>query len=174
MAESWGKTMPQPVVELPGLCAGNRGRLCPSQLQVQHGFLQKATKQTSSNGNVSLDASPMPLEELLGTTLTQTAKRATLQHGREANKRVIIQDGRRIRFCGLEQGLEWVYGSIKLEEEWARKVSVYEEYRIKLNAELKVEAAAEWICDVTDVVQCFIFISCDEEVGGWRLLEVPG
>lgn len=62
-------------------------RLCPSQLQVQHGFLQKATKQTSSNGNVSLDASPMPLEELLGTTLTQTAKRATLQHGREADKR---------------------------------------------------------------------------------------
>jgi len=38
----------------------------------------------------------------------------------------------------------------------------------------RVEAAAEWICSMTDVVRCFIFISCDEEVGGWRLLEVPG
>lgn len=38
----------------------------------------------------------------------------------------------------------------------------------------QAEAAAEWICNVIDVVWCFIFISCDEEVGGWRLLEVPG
>lgn len=38
----------------------------------------------------------------------------------------------------------------------------------------QVEVAAEWSCNVTDVVRCFIFISCDEEVGGWRLLEVPG
>lgn len=37
----------------------------------------------------------------------------------------------------------------------------------------QVEAAAEWICNVTDV-RCFIFISRDEEVGGWRLLELPG
>lgn len=38
----------------------------------------------------------------------------------------------------------------------------------------QAEAAVEWICNVIDVVLCFIFISCDEEVGGWRLLEVPG
>lgn len=38
----------------------------------------------------------------------------------------------------------------------------------------QVEVATEWICNVTDVVQCFIFISCDEEVGGRRLFEVPG
>lgn len=38
----------------------------------------------------------------------------------------------------------------------------------------QVEAGAKWSCSVIDVARCFIFISCDEEVGGWRLLEVPG
>ncbi|KQK82872.1 hypothetical protein AAES_65076 [Amazona aestiva] len=35
----------------------------------------------------------------------------------------------------------------------------------------QVEVAAEWICSVTDVVRCFIFISCDEEVGGGDYLK---
>lgn len=54
-------------------------------LQMQHNFLQKATEQTSSNRrNFPKCLSPMPLEELHGTTLTQAAK--TLQHSWEAGK----------------------------------------------------------------------------------------
>lgn len=41
----------------------------------------------SSNRKTSLDASPMPLEELHGMALAHTANRATLQHGWEASER---------------------------------------------------------------------------------------
>lgn len=34
----------------------------------------------------------------------------------------------------------------------------------------QVQAASEQVSSVTDVVQS----SCDEKVGGWRLLEAPG
>lgn len=36
----------------------------------------------------------------------------------------------------------------------------------------QVEAASEQVSSVTDVVQSSSL--CDEEVGGWRLLEAPG
>lgn len=39
---------------------------------------------------------------------------------------------------------------------------------------VQVEAGAGWSRGVIDAAPCFIFISCDGEVGGWRLLEVPG
>lgn len=39
---------------------------------------------------------------------------------------------------------------------------------------VQVEAGAGWSRGVIDAPPGFIFISCDGEVGGWRLLEVPG
>lgn len=74
-------------IKLTARCGGGSSfALYIFSFQVQHSFLQKATKQTSNDGKTSSDASPMPLEELHGTTLTRTAKRATLQHGWEASK----------------------------------------------------------------------------------------